>query len=501
MVEQSQRISVRSLAMARAVEQLWRRGLACEGLLDSGQRAWVRRFLDGDGNAVWCIGRQRGKSFAALTMACEFANKYPKSIIRYAAKTKESAEKIVQDTLTQVLADCPVDLRPKEDTASLAWPNGSIFTWAGTDAQSFDRLRGPRANLILFDESGFYQDLERVEAALLPQLTTTGGKALYLSTPPESLGHPFVRRYNAMLAAGRTEHETIDQNPRLTAEQRKHILRSFAELNGMSDEDAEKSTFWRREYLAQFVQEESRAAIPSFTQEKAAQIVMQFERPEFYDAYVSVDFGWGDGHGALFAAFDFVNQKLLIEDFFHVRGKTLAEFQAMVKERETKLWGVTRFEGSLYGAKEFAQHLPDFLKDAIRENAPRQPFVRVGDDQMLLLAELRSHGLAIIPTKKDEKHLAVDAVTQAVARGEILIHPRAAALVHHLHTTTWNNQRTQWERTGDHHGEGVDTLVYMYRNLRKHRDPRPIAPVDPWLKHTEPAPSSALAAVFGVRKR
>ncbi len=470
---------------AHACAQIWRRGRPTL-LLDPGQRGWVQRLDARDSHAVWCIGRQRGKSFAALAYACEVALRQPGSIIRYAAKTKDTARQIVVHTLEQLLEWCEEPNRPEVDEAhaTVRWKNGSVLTWAGTDAQSFDRLRGPRAHLIFLDESAFYQDLEHVEAALLPQLTTTGGKAVYLSTPPESLGHPFIARFRAAQASGTAEHETLDDNPRLTPEQKSGILRRFAETHGMTQEQAQQSTFWRREYLAQFVTEESRAALPGWNDELAKRIVVESKRPQHFNGYVSLDWGFGDGHGALFGYYDFERARMVIEDAVAMRGKTLAQWVEIVKAKERELWGVDKYNGTLWGAKDWGHGIPEFLRTTAKENAPRQPYLRVGDDQMLVLAEVAiTHGMAVLPTKKDNKHMAVDALDQAMRRGEYEINPRATQLIRQLYTTTWNRTRTEWERTADGHGEAVDCLCYLHRNLNRHIDPRPARPVDPFKQY------------------
>lgn len=483
--------------------QMWRIGRPTL-FLDAGQRGWVRRFQEKPDNAVWCIGRQRGKSFAALTLACEAALQTPGAIIRYAAKTKDSAKLIVLPTLEQVLQWCEPHLRPDIDEthSTVRWANGSVLTWAGTDAQSFDRLRGPRAHLILLDESGFYQDLEMVESALLPQLTTTKGKALYLSTPPDSMGHPFVLRFRSAQGAGIAEHETINDNPRLTKDDRARILKNFADTQGMTLEEAEASTFWRREYLAEFVTEESRAAIPAWNRELEAKCVRDYPRPAYFDGYVAIDWGFKDGHGALFGFFDFPAQKLVIERAWFKRGATVAEAAAAIKQIETQLWGTTKFNGTLYGAKEWGQALPDFLRDALLEGAPRQPLFRVGDDNALVLAEcMTSHGLAVLPTRKDDKHLAIDALNQAFKREEIVILPAARELISQLYTTVWNKQRTEWERNASGHGEGVDCLSYMHRNIRRHRDPRPPSN-DPWDRFQQRAETThSLKSLVGLGRR
>ena len=470
---------------AAILAELWWQHSPTSALLDDGQQEWVDRFRAGDGHGVWMIGRQRGKTFAALTMACEVALQTPGAIIRYAAKTAKSAESIVLPTLRQVLASCPEALAPTitELRGVATWPNGSVLTWAGTDNEQFDRLRGPRAHLILLDESAFYSRLEEVEAALIPQLTTTGGKCLYLSTPPESPSHPFVQRYNAAKARDMAEHETLMDNPRLGPDGAARLLRAEADRLGQTAEEFLASTYCRREYLADIVTEESRAAMPAFTVERSRELVREWPRPTHFDGYVSLDLGLEDGHGALFGFFDYPAQKLIIEDELFLRRSFTDALAAGIKAKETALWGASKFDGTLFGAKDW-KDVPDWLRDAISETAPRQPYLRVADNELLVLGELhRQYGLAFLPTAKDDKHLAVDAVNVAIARGEIIIHPRCVQLVSQLHSTLWDRHRRQWERTPEGHGEGVDCLVYMWRNIRRHRNPAPPPPRDAFLEH------------------
>jgi hypothetical protein len=490
--------------LARAT--LWRKG-DVSWLLDEGQAAWASALWRGDGHAVWNIGRQRGKSFAALALACGYAASNPGVIVRYAGKTSKSAAAIVGPTLAQVLVDAPQDSLPeiRELEGVVAWPNGSRMVWAGTDSEQFDRLRGPRAHLVLLDEAAFYPRLEAVEAALLPQLTTTAGRALYLSTPPEQLSHPFVRRWHAARAAGRGFHSTVHDNPRLGPEGVARIVRQEAARLGMTEEELQASTYWRREYLAEFVQEESRAAIPGWTPAAQADAVREVARPVHFDAYVSLDFGWGDPHAVVFGWWDFVSGKLVVEDELELRSANTAQLAAAVKGREKSLWGVDRWAGTLLGAADV--DTPEWLKEVARtsNDAPRQPYMRVGDNDPLVLADLYSqHGLAIVPTRKDEKALAVSDLDEAVRQRRVVVHPRCKRLVEQLASTMWNRARTGWERTDKDHGDLLDALVYLWRNVRKHRDPRPpgwgIDKANTWTPE-EPDPLEQLRALGGVRGR
>lgn len=476
-------------------------------MLDAGQCRWVQAFESGEGAAVWMIGRQRGKSFAALSMACAFAIRQPGAIIRYAALTAKSARAIVVPTLAQVLKYCPEDVRPEvsELEGTVRFKNGSVLTWAGTDNEQFERLRGPRAHLVLLDESAFYSSLERVESALLPQLTTTQGRVLYLSTPPESVGHTFVRRWNAARAAGRATHSTVHDNPRLGPEGVERLERQEAARLGLDVESLRASTFWRREYLAELVQEESRAAVPGWTPEAQAECVADYQRPVHFDGYVGLDFGFGDPHAAVFAYWDFAAGRLVVEDELELRGANTAQLAEAVKRKETALWGVDRWVGTLLGMDD--SRTPEWVKDAARRSAdaPRQPYVRVGDNHPLTLADLYGqHGLAVLPSRKDEKALAVNDLDEAVRQRRIRIHPRCRRLVEQLASTVWSRARTQWERTDKDHGDLLDALVYLWRNVNRHRDPRPPNwGLDRSNTYFPPEPDAAeqLRALGGLRRQ
>lgn len=463
--------------------ELWRRGEAWRFLCDSGvttggQVAWLERFASAPAGSttVWMISRQRGKSFAALAYACAFALGNPGSIIRYAALTGKSARAIVEPTLDQITATMPANLRPRllADRGQYEFSNGSTLTWAGTDNEQFDRLRGPRAHLVLLDESAFYADLERVESALLPQLQTTGGRALYLSSPPETPAHAFARRYEAATRAGRGQHATIHDNPRLGAAGVESIAKAEAERLGLTLAELYASTYWRREFLAELVTEETRAALPAWTVERAALLTRAVARPHIFDGYVSCDWGVSpDPKAALFAWYSPATG-LHVEAELELLGATPGEFSARCKERERELWGVERWSGTLLGIAELRaraeREVPEYLMRKAKADAPRQPYLRVGDDDPEVLIDLvTTYDYAVLPTKKHDKHHSVEELNHLLVNERITIAPTCARLLEQCHTTLWNRARTQWERTAKDHGDLVDCLVYLARNVSWHR--------------------------------
>lgn len=463
----------------------WRCGLAWQHpvVCDVNQRRWLRQLDEirrsGEGSECWDISRQVGKSYAALGYAVNLGLEIPGAIIRYAAKTKDSAAGILLPNLELLLATCPPELRPWPSSTAgcLEFHNGSRLWWAGTDNQSFDRLRGPRSHLILLDEAAFYdaEDFEKIEAALLPSLQTTGGCVLYLSTPPESPGHPFKARYTAARARGRGQHATIWDNPRRSKAWIERFLRGEAARLGLTYEAFLETTYYRREFLAEFVLEESRAAVPCWDEKMKEARVIARERPKFFDGYVSVD--WGgyerDPDAALFCWFDFSRQVLYVEVEFEGRKNELDTLADAWRKIESDLWGVDKFDGTLSGATDW-EDIPAWLVGRLHAKAPRQPYLRVGDHDDKLMATLASkYGYAVLPAAKHNKHVEMDLLNTRIRKGNVEIHPRCVRLIEQLSTTVWNKHRTEWERTPKDHGDLVDCLLYAVRSVRWHRDCRP----------------------------
>ena len=494
---------------------LWESGQAHEQHLDSGQAEWTGAFDAGKDFAVWMIARQRGKSFAALYGDVMFCQRTDGAIARYLGQTKESAQAIAGPTLDQIFALCP-------DKRLLPWPyskngalgdnyelhwehNGASLTVSGTDNESFRRQRGPRSHRITFDEAAFYAKLEDVEGALLPSLQTTGGKPLYLSTPPLSPAHPFVLRYRAAQVAGTARHQTIHDNPRLTKADVLAIALKEATRLGMTLEQLLASTYWKREYLAQIVVEESRAACPGWNDDVEAECKREWPRPTHFHAYTGHDWGGytGDPHAALFGYVDFKASKLIIEDEDECRGVDTEKLTARWKAKEVALWGERSWDGTLWGAGYFEQHtkaLPDFLRPALMATGPSQPFVHLCDHDEQLQGDMLKLGYALLPTAKDEKHLMVDAMNVLLRQRRIVIHPRCVRLLMQVKTGLWDKTRSGWERTLLDHCDLLDCLVYITRNVFWGHDPFPKLP-DPWTQQTPESDMETLAKAMTGRRR
>lgn len=501
----SRRAELRALVR----QQSWREGWAHEWALDTGQQAWRAAFWATPplSSTVWNVGRQRGKTFDAVYLALETGVSRPGAVVRYCAKTKDSAVAIVSPAWDALVATMPPEMRPTKGRTDYEWvfpTTGATFVLFGTDAQSFAKGRGPKTTVQFFDEAGFYQDLVSVESALLPSLQTTGGRALYLSTPAESVGHPYTERIRAAQAAGRYVHDTFWSNPRVNHEA---VIEAERTRLGLTREQLLASTYFRREYLAEIVTDESRAAIPAWTQELAAEVVGDWQRPEFFDAYEAHDPGIvGDPHASLFAWHDFARNELVIEDELELRSAstTISAWATEIKTRETALYGATAWNGTALAARDWAQEfggLPEYLQRAVSDTAPRQPYLRVGDNAQGVCRDMSAdHGIALFPTPKHEKAMEVDRVNQFVFQRRIRIHKRCTRLIEQLYATVWNRNRSAWERTDRDHGDLIDCLVYLLRNVRWHRDCRPPPKGDVFAvpDHAKPKSSKGLDALRGA---
>lgn len=481
-------------------------------LLDEGQRGWVERFRNTPplSSTVWEVGRQRGKSFTALAESWDFLSSTPGAIGRYCALTKDSAISISSPILATIRQECPKAQRPRMSSAMdeegmqqarvLTWPNGSTLWVFGTDAKSFRKGRGPRSDRILLEESAFYQQMLEVEAALLPSLQTTGGKALYFSSPPVAPGHPFAERVRTARGTGRFEHDTFWSNPRIDHEA---VIRFECERLGMTREELLLSTYFRREYLAEEVTEESRAAVPAWPSVQV-ECTKDRPRPQHFDGYVANDWGGytNDPHAALFAWWDFASQTGHVEGELEARGLTLAQWADALKAKERELWGTDRWDGTLLGAGEFerlTKPLPEYLRKAVSDKAPRQPFLRVCDlAEQLSVEMLVQHGYALLPWEKSDKHLRVDNLNNALRLKRWTVSPKCKRLLEQLHTTVWDEKRKTWVRTAKDHGDLLDCLVSLESHVFRNRDARP-PQQDYWSATAKP--ETGLSVLGGRRSR
>lgn len=428
--------------------QAWRRGILRWKLRPHQQSVYDKIKATQGGSFYFNKARRIGGSYMLAVLAIEVCLAKDGAQVKYAAPTAKAVRKIITPNIRKILRDCPKQLKPKFSLIEGQWqfPNGSILSVAGCDNQQYQNLRGTESDFICLDQVGFIDDLDYIlNDVLMPQVQDTNGVIVLTSTPPRSPAHESFKIAAAHKASDRYAHVTVWQNQHRTPEQHKKFFQQMADSKGMLLEEFYSSTTFRRQYLGQFVADEQRSVVPEWNQALQRHItnVSGKSIPEYRDRYVSLDIGWRDGMGILFAYWDYKRAILVIEDQLLLFKKTSKQVSQAVRTKEIQLWG----------------------KD--------QPFLRISDNDLQTIADINSHGLTFIPTRKDDKQLQVNNLREWIRGYKIWINPRCRRLISQLGSTVWNQQRTSYERNSEGHGDLLDALVYLVRNVRRDRNPYP----------------------------
>lgn len=391
------------------------------------------------------ISRQFGKSYTMCVLAIEECLRRPKTQVKYCAQDQKNARSIVFPQMDKILASCPEDLIPKFKGIDGVYhfANGSRITIAGADKDNIRKLRGQSAHLCIIDEGGFMPNLKNVVMnVMLPQTTTTKGRLIVATTPPDSAGH--YAQELAMLCKSRGAYAKFDiwENNLLSEVEKGEIIREFGGVD---------TTGFRREYLCEFVTDTNSAVVPEFTEEAEKETVHVFQVPEYYDQYTSLDGGYTDAAAILFGFVDFKTAKLHIQREWVKRGALGSDIAEAVSIIENDLW------------KDYQ----DKFHELLPEKRPQVPFKRVMDVDPELSAQfLKNHGQywSAIEKQPGYKQAAVNQLNDFIRQRRLVIHPDCKILIRQLHNATWDSKRKSYKRDDiDAHYDLVDALVYMLR--------------------------------------
>lgn len=456
------------ISKKEAIRKLWKWGELSYKLHSS--QITIKDLFDKDEKKIFTIlcSRQLGKTYYALTIACSICNKKENAIIKYICPKQKQGKRNIKEVMFHVLKDCPEDLKPTwfEGDLEYRFPNGSKIQVAGTDNGNHENLRGGGADLCIVDEAGFCDELTYVVlSVLMPTTLHTNGKILLVSTPSRDPNHEFMINYvKPAIHENRLQKLTINDNPRLTEEQKQSILDAYPGRENDPD--------YRREYLCEVTMTTEDSIIPEFNQENIPRFVdANYPKPAYYDAYTSGDIGFRDLTAYLFGYYDYLNATLVIEDELILSGQevTTPNIANGIKEKEAH-----------------------YYFDPI-SCEPITPFLRIMDNDLIMINDLlQLHKLNFTPTKKDNKEAAVNHLRMMFAQGKIKIHPRCKHLIYHLTSGTWyvssstlnqNQTKSRFCRLPDINKDGelirgghvdtLDALIYMVRNLIKTHNPYP----------------------------
>jgi hypothetical protein len=425
---------------------------------------------------VWDIARRVGKTYALLVLALECAIRGGGRSVKYAAKTKVDVSLMIRPSLRKLLLTCPEKMRPKSKSPREGdgliirhkGGNDSFIDIAGCDDGRYENLRGQEAHLWVVDEGGFVPDLTTVvDDVLWPQTWTTKGPGIIASSPPDTPGHAFQAYYLAAKARGASARHTFWESPRYTEAEKWSIVDQGAAMKRMTRAEFMKSTVYLREFLAEFVLEETRAVLPGFSETLAAKLTRPEEStPLFTDWYTLIDLGGSrDPTGIAVGYWDFRRRKLRIQRGVKLLRPSTKDIAREVKALERETFGIP---WSLTDPAAPASG------DPAREL--RGLHFRIMDDDLGIvrrdLAQLYS--LATTTPRKDDKDAALmdlrDALGSEEVEGEIEFDPAAAEVLAQCQAALWNKQHTEYERVeGFGHFDLVDCLLYGHRNVVKNK--------------------------------
>ena len=405
--------------------------------------------------------RRTGKTYYLLCRLFSRAIRQPGARLLYLAPFAKDAAEIANDVAVRILEDCPEDLRPDYNSQTKEFVfkrTGSIVRLKGVNNEHARQLRGGATDEIVLDECGSMDSLSSVVSDVcLPMTMTTGGLLLFATTPAEAPDHDARRIYDNLAASDPAIKFTIRDTPHVDDAEKTVILRELGEEPAdipdmLAGRKTPKTTSAQREYWCYWVTDASKAVVPEFTPQAQSEIVREWPRPEYYQTYVSMDPGAKDKTGVLFAYWDWLNARIVIEDELLLTHPGTDRIAAEITEVEERLWGPAR--------------------------DPRRFLDSSGDGGLRLIADMsRLYDLRFRPAQKDNSMAAVNLMRHSVATRELVIHPRCKHLIRQLESAIWNNSAKDFARVGDganqHHFDLVACLKYLVRSVDRSSNPYP----------------------------
>jgi len=397
----------------------------------------VYTFLFEHKNPVLEASRRWGKTTTVLIYVLEYLIRNPGKTWRWCEPLKDQARKIVVPELEKIQNHAhPSDRFNFYRTDSVYANNrGSKLYLLGVCEDKGESARGSYADGITADEKGSWREAGYIlNEVLRPQLLTTDGQLIEMSTPPRDLGHLWYSDKNRAVRDGRFKQKIIYDNESLTDEQIKEAMESVG---------GEQSPAWQREFLCNPIADPESLVMPEFNDSLHVSDVG--DRPQFFDNYTSLDLGFNDFTAGLFGYYDFEKATVVIEDEMLLRGKNSEEIANTAKAIEKRLWG------------------------------DKKPTLRVSDNDLQQLYDfLTLHSYNITPTRKDDKQSAINRVRTMFSENRIKISPKCIQLIYQLKTGMWATSKKDYQRgsiTG--HLDAIDALIYLVRNIDQNKNPFP----------------------------
>jgi hypothetical protein len=433
------------------LEQLWRKGILT-WLLDDTQKQLQTVLYEGSHKInTWLLPRRFGKTRTLCVLALETCLKKPRSIVKFLSPTKLQVERNVRPLFKELLDSCPPDIVPEFRTKDQVYyfPNGSEIQLAGSEGGNIDSIRGGSSQICIVDEAQDVTDLRyAVNSVLVPTTLTTKGKVIIAGTPPKDPDHEFLQYVEEADFKDILIKRTIYDNPRLSADD---IKQQIEAMGGEHTED------FQREFLCKIFKSKTNTVVPEFDEDREKECVFDVaEMPPFYDAFVGMDIGYKDWTVVLFGYFDFLADRLVIQDEIIVKTNQL-RLEKLAKDIEAvekRLW------------------VAPLTNEVIK---PRK---RVSDHDLITINEVKKHSnyyLHFDLADKRDKSAGINFIRMLIGANRIVISPKCKILIKHLKNAKWKSSiKDDFARCPEgSHYDAVPALVYLARAVDFKRNPYP----------------------------
>lgn len=423
---------------------------ACYELLRRGDISWflhpeqnkLLNWLESERRelAVIVCSRQWGKTIFALFYCVITCITKPRTSVLFVAPHKVGLINYMLPKMNVVFSFLPEDLIPTKAGGKWTFRNGSIFRIDGVTVGGGARLRGDTVDLVILDECREMDGLnDIIESSISPMLTTTNGRLVMISTPPESPLHSFTDFYiRQAIESSDFYTTTYKTNPLLSSKRLKYLME-------VQYKGGEKNVVFRREYMADYsVADPEKRVVREWDEEANDRFFESYKgignkacRP-----YISMDYGFSDPCGIIAGYYDAAEGCLIIEDEFFLRGMNSDEVGLQLLKME----------------KELKERLPGAVEP-----------IRVMDIAPQLMRDLYTRfSLRFEPSYKVPSMVAMlNRLRVAFVEGKIRIRPSCVNLRFQLLAGVFDSKGVNYLRTGKGgHLDLLDALKYVNLNLR-----------------------------------
>lgn len=392
-------------------------------------------------------GRRCRKSTLLLILHAECSIRNPGVQTAYVAPVEVGLEKYISPIISFVFSDCPDDLIPKYREGSLIYPNGSETVFNGCNMRQYRHMRGRKLALATVDEMSEVDDLEgAVDDVLFPAVWDSHGEMVLSGTPPviPSPDHPVMRYVAAAKESNSYWHASV-YDAGYTEEEIGEAMREV----GI---DGKESARFKREFLGEFVRDESAVIVPEFVEPIHVKVMA---KPPYFDLLykgTGADLGVADKTIEIFGYYDFPKAMVCIQSEFVIEGS----------EVRTDIFASNH--------KRVVEEL------GWPEMGSRATFWSDNSNLMLLNDLNALHQIHILATDKENKAEWLNLLRIMFKQGRISIDPSCKLLIATLNGAFWKDhlKKDYGRSKALGHMDALDALIYFIRNLRMSENPFPV---------------------------